>query len=135
MGVFTLFDFKMLKMLILFHPPRWMRNYYTITTGFGGSQMPKYEKQSVEAEEQSVEIVPGSPEDYQLIRYSSVLDETPRWLMYPYIPFGMITVVHGYPGSSKSSMLLDLVARATRGEVLPDGSRLPGPIAAVYQCT
>lgn len=40
--------------------------------------MPKHEKQSVEAEEQSVEIVPGSPEDYKLIRYSSVPDETPR---------------------------------------------------------
>ena len=88
-----------------------------------------------EQEKQQVEIVPGSPEDYNLIRYSSVPDETPSWLMYPYIPFGMITVVHGYPGSGKSSMLLDLVARATRGEVLPDGSRLPGPIAAVYQCT
>lgn len=55
--------------------------------------------------------------------------------MYPYIPFGMITVVHGYLGSGKSSTLLDLVARATRGEVLPDGCRLPDPVAAVYQCT
>lgn len=97
--------------------------------------MPKHEKPAVETGEQPVDIIPGSPEDYKLIRYSSVPDETPRWLMYPYIPFGMITVVHGYPGSGKSSMLLDLVARATRGEVLPDDRRLPEPIATVYLCT
>lgn len=97
--------------------------------------MPKHEKTPVETGKQPVEIIHGSLEDYKLIRYSSVPDETPRWLMYPYIPFGMITVVHGYPGSGKSSMLLDLIARATRGEVLPDGSRLPESIAAVYQCT
>lgn len=88
-----------------------------------------------EKENQKSEIVPGSADDYSLIRYSSVPDETPSWLMYPFIPFGMITVVQGYPGSGKSSMLLDLIARASRGEVLPDGSRLPSPVSTVYQCT
>lgn len=50
--------------------------------------MPKHEKLPVEAGKQPVEIIPRSLEDYKLIRYSSVPDETPRWLMYPYIPFG-----------------------------------------------
>lgn len=81
------------------------------------------------------EVTPGSPKDYRLARYSNAPIEVPQWLLYPYISFGMTKVVHGYPGSGKSSMLLDHVVRASRGEVLPDGSRLAKPIPTIYQCT
>ena len=80
-------------------------------------------------------ITPGSADDYSLATYASVEDEPVHWLWYPYIPFGMITVVQGYPGSGKSSFLLDIVARATRGAPLPDGSDPGNPVSAVYQCT
>jgi len=81
-----------------------------------------------------IEVTPGSFQDYRLMRYSTVPDDAARWLWYPYIPFGMITVVQGYPGSGKSSVLLDIIARASRSDVLPDGSRLDEAISAVYQC-
>ncbi len=73
--------------------------------------------------------------DYELKHYSAVPDDTAHWLWYPYIPFGMITMVQGYPGAGKSSFLLDLIARASRGELLPDGSKLDSPLSSVYQCT
>ena len=73
--------------------------------------------------------------DYELKRYSTVPDDSAHWLWYPYIPFGMITMVQGYPGSGKSSFLLDLIARASKGELLPDGSKLDSPVSSVYQCT
>lgn len=79
--------------------------------------------------------IPGAPDDYRLTNYAGVKDDAVQWLWYPYIPFGMITMVQGYPGSGKSSMLLDIIARASRGEVLPDGSKLSSPVSAVYQCT
>ena len=78
---------------------------------------------------------PGSLLDYKLNNYAEVEDDSIEWLWYPYIPFGMITMVQGYPGSGKSSMLLDILARASRGDVLPDGSRLSAPVSSVYQCT
>ena len=80
------------------------------------------------------DIKPGSPEDYKLIKFSSVRNALPSWLWYPYIPFGQLTIVQGCPGSGKSSMLLDIIARASTSGMMPDGSRLDKPIPSVYQC-
>ena len=80
------------------------------------------------------DIEPGSPEDYKLIKFSSIPDDLPSWLWYPYIPFGQLTIVQGCPGSGKSSMLLDIIARASTGGKMPDGSRLDKPLTSVYQC-
>lgn len=80
------------------------------------------------------DIEPGSPEDYRLTKFSSVQDDSPSWLWAPFIPFGHLTIVQGCPGSGKSSMLLDIIARASKGRMMPDGSRLDKPITSIYQC-
>ena len=55
-----------------------------------------------------------------------VLDEVQtsaaRWLWPGWIPLGKLTVLDGDPGLGKSTLLLDLAARVTRGLAMPDGS-------------
>ena len=45
-----------------------------------------------------------------------------NWLWTNYIPLGRITILAGDPGIGKSQTSIDLVARITRGDCMPDGS-------------
>ena len=52
----------------------------------------------------------------------SALDVTmqaPSWLWHGRIPEGHITIIDGDPGVGKSTMLLDIAARASRGVPMP----------------
>ncbi len=52
------------------------------------------------------------------------VDEKPLyWLWGRYIPAGKASVLDGEPDKGKSAMTLDLAARLSRGDVLPDGSK------------
>jgi hypothetical protein len=63
-----------------------------------------------------------------LTRLSDVEPLPVEWLWRAWIPLGMLTILDGDPGLGKSTLLLDLVARLSRGDSMPDGS--PGPTAA-----
>ena len=39
-----------------------------------------------------------------------------EWLMYPFIPFGKVTIIQGDPGEGKTTMVLQIIAKLTRGE-------------------
>ena len=48
------------------------------------------------------------------------------WLLYPFIPFGKVTIVQGGPGEGKTTMVLQVIAKLTKGEaVLSSGSDEP----------
>jgi hypothetical protein len=66
-------------------------------------------------------------------RLSEVRPEAVRWPWPGRIPLGKLTVVDGDPGLGKSTLLLALAARASRGQAMPDGSRgdLDGAIGVV----
>ena len=52
-------------------------------------------------------------------------DATPvevSWLWRHWLPLGKLVTVDGDPATGKSSLLLDLASRVTRGDVMPDGS-------------
>ncbi len=53
-----------------------------------------------------------------------------RWLWPGRIPLGKLTVLDGDPGLGKSMVTLDLAARVSRGDVMPDDSRGDLPEAA-----
>jgi len=53
-----------------------------------------------------------------------------QWLWPGMIPAGLLTVVFGPPKVSKTSVVIDYVARVSRGDVNPDGTSL-GPAAPV----
>lgn len=66
--------------------------------------------------------------------YSNVRPKPVEWLWYPYIPLGKLTVIQGDPGEGKSTFVLNLVARLTFGQPMPDGYKPGGRRVAIYQC-
>lgn len=80
-------------------------------------------------------IAPCTEEEYVSRPFSDVPDEEITWLFQDRIAFGMVSIVVGYPGAGKSSMLIDLMSRASTTGEMPDGTVLPGPINCIYLCT
>lgn len=66
--------------------------------------------------------------------YANVRTEPVEWLWYPYIPLGKLTVLQGDPGEGKSTFALNVVARITTGQPMPDGVPTKGKRVAIYQC-
>ena len=59
----------------------------------------------------------------KLINMEQVEIEKIDWLLYPFIPFGKVTIVQGDPGEGKTTMMLQIIAKLTKGEaVLPSDS-------------
>ena len=59
----------------------------------------------------------------KLINMEQMEIEKIDWLLYPFIPFGKVTIVQGDPGEGKTTMVLQIIAKLTKGEaVLPSGS-------------
>lgn len=66
--------------------------------------------------------------------YSNIETKPVEWLWYPYIPSGKLTVIQGDPGEGKSTFVLNMVARLTKGMAMPDGFPVSKPGVAIYQC-
>lgn len=56
-----------------------------------------------------------------LTLYSGVQATSVRWLWYPFIAVGKITLLQGDPGDGKSTMMMNLIAELSKGGKLPDG--------------
>ena len=79
----------------------------------------------------------------ELINMEQVEVEKIDWLLYPFIPFGKVTIVQGDPGEGKTTMVLQIIAKLTKGEaVLPSGSdesaleektMVLEPVTVIYQ--
>lgn len=52
----------------------------------------------------------------KLINMEQVETEKIDWLLYPFIPFGKVTIVQGDPGEGKTTMVLQIIAKLTKGE-------------------
>ena len=58
--------------------------------------------------------------DLKLINMETVEVEQIEWLFYPFIPFGKVTIIQGNPGEGKTTMVLQIIAKLTKGEeILP----------------
>ena len=61
--------------------------------------------------------------ELKLINMETVKVEQIEWLLYPFIPFGKVTIIQGDPGEGKTTMVLQIIAKLTRGEsILPADS-------------
>ena len=60
-----------------------------------------------------------------ILRLSDVKAEAVRWLWRHWLAYGLLTILGGYGGDGKSTLLMSLVATLSRGGLLPDGSRAP----------
>ena len=60
----------------------------------------------------------------RLINMETVEVEQIDWLLYPFIPYGKVTIIQGDPGEGKTTMVLQIIAKLTKGEmVLPDSEK------------
>ncbi len=58
-------------------------------------------------------------ENFEIVSYDRIQSKEIRWLWYPYIPFGKITIVQGDPGEGKTTFVLSLLSILSRGDYLP----------------
>ena len=70
--------------------------------------------------------------ELRLIQMSEVTAEEVRWLWYPYIPLGKLTIIQGDPGEGKTTFSLALIAALTKGEALPE-REVAMPMNVIYQ--
>lgn len=68
----------------------------------------------------------------KLINMRDVEVEPICWLWYPFIPYGKVTIIQGDPGEGKTTLVLQIIARLTRGESIIDDKEKP-PINVIYQ--
>lgn len=69
----------------------------------------------------------------KLINMEDVAAEEVKWVWYPYIPYGKVTIVQGDPGEGKTSFMLALTSLLTRGEALPEEENRSPPISVIFQ--
>ena len=70
-----------------------------------------------------------------LTLYSEVQSTDVRWLWYPFIAIGKITLLQGDPGDGKSTMMMNLIAELSTGGKTPDGCKIGAPQKVIYQGT
>lgn len=78
----------------------------------------------------SIGEVPGGSR-MQFAPLSDVAMRSVSWLWPNYLPLGKLTVIDGFPGQGKSTLVLDIAARLSRGAPMPDGSGGNLPIDSV----
>ena len=71
--------------------------------------------------------------ELKIIRMSEVQSQEIEWLWYPFIPYGKLTIVQGDPGDGKTTLILNIAAKVSRGESLENGMNVPKPINVIYQ--
>ena len=70
-----------------------------------------------------------------LTLYSEVQSTDVRWLWYPFIAIGKITLLQGDPGDGKSTMMMNLIAELSTGGETPDSCKIGTPQKVIYQCS
>lgn len=63
------------------------------------------------------ELIVNAP--LEIIKASDIKPKEVKWLWYPYIPFGKVTLLQGDPGDGKSKFMLSLAALLLNGALLP----------------
>ena len=71
----------------------------------------------------------------EIIKASEIEPKEVKWLWYPYIPFGKVTLLQGDPGDGKSKLMLSIAALLSKGEPLPFTDEETEPMTIIYQTT
>ena len=64
---------------------------------------------------------------------SEVQSQEIEWLWYPFIPYGKLTIIQGDPGDGKTTMVLNLAAKLSKGEALDENMKVTEPVNVIYQ--
>ena len=70
-------------------------------------------------------MVPNRHDERRLVLVCAkdVEPEDVQWLWEGWLPFGKMVVVDGAPGVGKTALIIDLIARASRGDPMPGSDR------------
>ena len=71
--------------------------------------------------------------ELKIIRMSEVQSQKIEWLWYPFIPYGKLTIVQGDPRDGKTTLILNIAAKVSRGEGLESSMNVSKPINVIYQ--
>ena len=71
--------------------------------------------------------------ELQLIKLSEIQSQEVSWLWFPFISYGKLTIVQGDPGDGKTTFVLNIVAKLTKGEGLDGEMKLTEPLNVIYQ--
>lgn len=71
--------------------------------------------------------------DLKMIRMSDVQSKQVDWLWYPFIPYGKLTIIQGDPGDGKTTLVLNIAAKLSKGEGLDDDMQIQEPVNVIYQ--
>ena len=71
--------------------------------------------------------------ELKIIKMSDVHSQEIEWLWYPFIPYGKLTIVQGDPGDGKTTMVLNIAAKLSKGEGLEEQMKIAEPMNIIYQ--
>ena len=73
---------------------------------------------------------------FEIIKASEIEPKEVKWLWYPYVPFGKVTLLQGDPGDGKSKLMLSIAALLSNGEPLPfTDEEETEPMTIIYHTT
>lgn len=71
--------------------------------------------------------------ELKMIKMSEVQSQDVEWLWYPFIPYGKLTIIQGDPGDGKTTLVLNIAAKLSKGEALDSDMKLTEPVNVIYQ--
>ena len=71
--------------------------------------------------------------ELQLIKLSEIQSQEVSWLWFPFIPYGKLTIIQGDPGNGKTTFILNIAAKLSKGEGLDSEMKLTEPLNVSYQ--
>ena len=71
--------------------------------------------------------------ELKMIHLSEVESQQIKWLWYPFIPYGKLSIVQGDPGDGKSTLILNIAAKLSRGECIDENMNITETVNIIYQ--
>ena len=75
----------------------------------------------------------GTRTELQMIKMSEIQSQEVAWLWFPFIHYGKLTMVQGDPGDGKTTLVLNIAAKLSKGEGLDSKMKLTEPLNVIYQ--
>lgn len=71
--------------------------------------------------------------ELKLIRMSEIESQEIEWLWYPFIPYGKLTIIQGDPGDGKTTLVLNIAAKLSKGLGMDEAMQILEPMNIIYQ--
>lgn len=71
--------------------------------------------------------------ELKLIRMSEIESQEIEWLWYPFIPYGKLTIIQGDPGDGKTTLVLNIAAKLSKGLGMDEAMQISEPMNIIYQ--